>query len=347
MNARIFTDAMQLFPVVLIGFVLPWLGRTRRGLLFGVTVPLEFAASDTAAAAMRRYRTSTLIVAAVVTAAVVVAMCIGTQVRTMAQIAVVIELVAAMVCWQRERRLMLPHGIVVPLERSAGLTPNRHAGAMLATASAMLPLTATGLCLRAHWSQIPARWPQHWNAAGEINGWGVRTPVGVYLPLVMGLVVIMPFVAMVGFMAYAPAAQSRQRGRILAPMAGLAWALALFFCTIALLPLLHLTTVGPIVVLVVLHMLLVLGIVVWMVVRCGFMAPDTIAKQAIEPYDGTDDRFWRGGVLYYNPNDAAVMVPKRYGWGWTLNFARPTAWVFSAAIVGIAMLSILLPRLLR
>ncbi|MCI4346726.1 MAG: DUF5808 domain-containing protein [Thermoplasmata archaeon] len=40
-----------------------------------------------------------------------------------------------------------------------------------------------------------------------------------------------------------------------------------------------------------------------------------------------DDRYWRAGVFYYNPEDPALFVPKRVGVGWTLNFARPVAWV--------------------
>ncbi|MCL6593761.1 MAG: DUF5808 domain-containing protein [Alicyclobacillus sp.] len=46
-----------------------------------------------------------------------------------------------------------------------------------------------------------------------------------------------------------------------------------------------------------------------------------------------DDRYWIGGALYYNPADPAWMVPKRFGIGWTLNFARPAAWLMLLAIL--------------
>ncbi|MBX6342828.1 MAG: hypothetical protein IRY97_10250, partial [Thermomicrobiaceae bacterium] len=42
---------------------------------------------------------------------------------------------------------------------------------------------------------------------------------------------------------------------------------------------------------------------------------------------------WIAGFIYYNPDDPALMVPKRFGVGWTLNFARPAAWIFLAAVV--------------
>ncbi len=36
-----------------------------------------------------------------------------------------------------------------------------------------------------------------------------------------------------------------------------------------------------------------------------------------------DERYWLGGVIYNNPDDPHLVVPKRFGYGSTLNFARP------------------------
>lgn len=46
-----------------------------------------------------------------------------------------------------------------------------------------------------------------------------------------------------------------------------------------------------------------------------------------------DDRHWRLGLIYVNPEDPAVMVPQRVGVGWTLNLARPLSWVFLVALL--------------
>jgi uncharacterized membrane protein len=40
-----------------------------------------------------------------------------------------------------------------------------------------------------------------------------------------------------------------------------------------------------------------------------------------------DDRYWKLGQFYFNPDDPALFLEKRFGIGWTLNFARPLAWV--------------------
>lgn len=44
-----------------------------------------------------------------------------------------------------------------------------------------------------------------------------------------------------------------------------------------------------------------------------------------------DDAHWKFGVFYWNSDDASICVPKRFGIGWTINFARPAAWAIIAA----------------
>lgn len=51
-----------------------------------------------------------------------------------------------------------------------------------------------------------------------------------------------------------------------------------------------------------------------------------------------DDALWLGGVLYYNREDSALLVPRRFGVGWTLNWGNPWSWVFLGAIVAIPFL---------
>lgn len=36
-----------------------------------------------------------------------------------------------------------------------------------------------------------------------------------------------------------------------------------------------------------------------------------------------DDRYWRAGMFYVNRDDPSIMVPKRFGVGWTVNFGNP------------------------
>ncbi|WFR62541.1 DUF5808 domain-containing protein [Paenibacillus amylolyticus] len=53
-----------------------------------------------------------------------------------------------------------------------------------------------------------------------------------------------------------------------------------------------------------------------------------------------DDDYWKLGFIYFNANDPSFIVEKRYGIGWTMNFARPLSWyllLFILAMVGISI----------
>ena len=41
------------------------------------------------------------------------------------------------------------------------------------------------------------------------------------------------------------------------------------------------------------------------------------------------------GILYYNPNDPSIWVDKRFGIGWTLNFAHKESLVIIGMILAI------------
>jgi len=66
-------------------------------------------------------------------------------------------------------------------------------------------------------------------------------------------------------------------------------------------------------------------------------APDLFEKNP-------DNYKW--GIFYYNPRDERTVLPKRNpGFGWTLNFARPAAYLFLLAILAIVALGLFIPKL--
>jgi uncharacterized membrane protein len=46
-------------------------------------------------------------------------------------------------------------------------------------------------------------------------------------------------------------------------------------------------------------------------------------------------------VFYFNRDDAAILVEKRFGLGYSLNFARPMAWIIVALILMAPLIAIL------
>jgi uncharacterized membrane protein len=59
--------------------------------------------------------------------------------------------------------------------------------------------------------------------------------------------------------------------------------------------------------------------------------------------DKNDASHWIWGFIYYNSHDPKLIVPKRFGLGWTFNFAHKTSWIFllgvAAVIVAVKMMS--------
>ncbi|WP_059170485.1 DUF1648 domain-containing protein [Bacillus sp. FJAT-27445] len=56
-----------------------------------------------------------------------------------------------------------------------------------------------------------------------------------------------------------------------------------------------------------------------------------------------DDRYWKLGMFYYNPNDPSIFLEKRFGIGWTNNWAHPLSWII---VLGIVLIAVGIPFLL-
>ena len=69
-------------------------------------------------------------------------------------------------------------------------------------------------------------------------------------------------------------------------------------------------------------------------------------RPADSSFDGPvyrdDDRYWYGGIVYYNPDDPDAVVPKRYGFGWTVNFGHPLGKLFLLIMIGMTVLPVAL-----
>jgi uncharacterized membrane protein len=57
------------------------------------------------------------------------------------------------------------------------------------------------------------------------------------------------------------------------------------------------------------------------------------ASEPSDPPEKTPEECWKAGVVYYNPSDPALVVEKRTGFGYTLNFGNRLSWVLAAGLV--------------
>ena len=88
-------------------------------------------------------------------------------------------------------------------------------------------------------------------------------------------------------------------------------------------------------------------IVISLVVVAGFIAVSVFTGQAggrlaaeLRPNDKVardDDAYWPMGMFYCNADDPSIVVPKRFGVGWTINVARPAAWLAMGGLIALTV----------
>ncbi len=179
-------------------------------------------------------------------------------------------------------------------------------------------------CLVYLWSvyqQLPERYPVHWGISGEPDRWVAKSLAAVLLPGAIGLVVM-------GVMAASALmfekSQHEDR-RAAAPwMVGLEWTLGWLFATIVLLP--------------------VMPSSVWMILAPVAVILGLAIKLSMysSSAPAAPRECWKLGIFYYNPEDPDLMVEKRSGLGYTLNFAHRASWWLMGGLLVLVLAPFLL-----
>ncbi|KFJ00954.1 DUF1648 domain-containing protein [Bifidobacterium stellenboschense] len=367
MNATIATVALLLTVLFLPSLVAvpmvltPWL--TDRREVFGVTVP-PVAHRD------QRIRTlKTGYLRAVVGADAACVVCSfaawllagATGALWAAGMATVLVAVLAVVAQQACRRKVM----TVKRERGWVADGDLRAAAVAETAAPeplgfgweslqAVALAVTTLVGVLGYDRMPDCVPMHMDLAGHVDSWAVKSPAVIWYPVLVQLVMATVMVVCHAVLlrsrrpvdperpassAYAYGVYARAWsvylvvvGLLVAAAMGLGFQLSLIGVVGA-------GTVG-----VLLALVAVVAVVgaIGMGVRYGQNGSrvfDEDDGDAAGDGDGggtmprDDDRYWIGGVIYWNRDDPAVIVPKRFGIGWTCNFARPGAWAGIAALL--------------
>jgi len=84
--------------------------------------------------------------------------------------------------------------------------------------------------------------------------------------------------------------------------------------------------------------LVIFGAVMFYTVKIGQSGSRIEMDHLDEPTDGVmdmdDDRHWKFGLIYVNREDPSLMVEKRFGVGWTMNFGHVGIWIFLVMLIG-------------
>ena len=321
---------------------------TRPGIYFGVTVAPDFRKTPEAQRLLRRYRLEAMIHVAIAFAMILASALPRYQFFFI--VGAIWLAVGPLTAFVEAHKRVQRHAVQAVTVREAVLEPRstRPPGGWIVQVGPFAILLATGIFLHFHWDEIPARFPVHWGIDGQPNGWSNRTPMGVYGPLLLGVLIS----ACMWLTANTLLRSARivDRARPVLVLHDFAYRVGLFLLIIELflavvfscVGLLPLAGVMPVMIVTILMLPAIFFLIVWLnkgrahhIERSGEATPEAAAG------DGTPDECWKFGMLYFNPDDAALWVEKRAGIGYTMNFAHVSAWIIMALILMVPILGLL------
>lgn len=201
-------------------------------------------------------------------------------------------------------------------------------------------LGMTAIFLIAMWDRLPGRWVIHWGASGQPDGWATKTPFWVFFPIGFGFGLWL----LINTMGWITGTLLRKHKTLPVDAAA--------ELAVANMVLIHTLAAGLASVFIILAVwlplgrpdnptgmiLVIVGILALAMVggirRLGTVIR-SLHQRKIPGLEGYT------GVLYRNPNDPRLWVPKLSGLGYTINFAHPKGWLVFLAMIGIPLLIVL------
>jgi uncharacterized membrane protein len=234
-------------------------------------------------------------------------------------------------------------------------TETRLPGGWLVQGSPFAILLAAGVWLDLHWQKIPERFPVHWGMEGQPNGWASRSLFGVYSPLAVGAAVCAGLTLLnYGIAAFSRRAHARGpagevelrfRNMMLWLLLSVEILMALLFSWVSLFALRN-SQAGPHPATVMMVSLAAVAAILFLSLRLargGARRAEARGSEAAlgsagsPAGDRTLERYWKAGMFYVNDDDPAIIVEKRFGIGFTLNFGHPLSWVILFLLVAVPL----------
>jgi uncharacterized membrane protein len=362
------TLLLSLIEVAVLGGLFLILPRiARRGLLFGVYVGEERWGSEDARRVLRGWygRMALVLAAGVAASLVLAALSDGAAAPSVSLLVVLVGFVWA---YLRAHYAARPLAVETraPAVASLSVEPS---------APALLPLITTGLAVAAglaavgfalaHYGDLPERIPTHFDASGAPDGWSDRSLVQILLlPLMtLGLGGFMGLLAY--FILHAKRSlRHADGGASLLAQDRFRLAISRMLCGVTLLVTTLLTglsfqqvqvargiqpSLSPLAIWIgaVGIPVFCIGSILYMMVRYGQGGSrlETAAPGAALTDGIADNRFWKLGAFYVNPEDPSFLVEKRFGFGYTINFGNRWAVIalvgFLIFVLGLSLLGIL------
>jgi len=194
-------------------------------------------------------------------------------------------------------------------------------------------LIAAAGWLASRWDALPARWVVHWGPGGVPNGYASKTFGGVFGPLLLAAGLALFLEGMAVFI------ERTTRGRY--PRLAHAYGNLVRWVSVAVVGVLAVSAVilpsaeprSPRLLLA-----MILGAIVLALVM-GWRGLAVASRRMAAEGESLPKGY--GPFLYRNSEDPRLMVPKLVGMGYTLNFARPGAWLLLAMLLMPALVALI------
>jgi uncharacterized membrane protein len=343
--------------VVMMGALCIALPRfSRPDIYFGITVDPAFRYSEAGRSIGRRYALhATAWTAAAIVIVVASALLHAPAFSGAAFGVVTIGSIAALVVANRHTR---PHAASPSPVREAPLVvrEDRLPGGWIASLLPYLILAASGVYLNLHWDEIPERFPIHWGIDGQPNGWAERTPRGVYGMLGMGalfclmMTIVNWFIVRsrrISYQGTAARFEGSFRAANVWTILVTQYLMAVLFAVIPLLTIFHPGSAefaGLVNTAITIVLMVILFAVFFRLGQGGTRLAGPAAVHTPPIGDRTPDDRWKWGIIYYNPEDPAIMVEKRFGFGYTMNFGNVWSWVLLIVLFALPLGGVFLFR---
>lgn len=196
---------------------------------------------------------------------------------------------------------------------------------------------AIGLAL---YPSAPDMVPTHFDFAGNVNQWTPKGPALIAFPLLFEVFMAACFIFSHWMTIRSKKDIDPARPAISAYAYG---AFARAECILLLVGGSVLTAVlGIVMILMMTEILSMLVTIALIIVTALVFVGATIAVSIVYGQSGSrlvkrleengdmiadNDEHWKAGIFYWNKDDASLILPKRFGVGWTMNWARPAAWL--------------------
>jgi uncharacterized membrane protein len=291
----------------------------RRDILFGVPIPDGFSDSETGRGAIRSYRTTVAVASA---AAILFILYLGNPALNVVPLLSIAA--AGTVSFVAQNRKLRPYAVQPAQVRTVNFSsdPEPLPSFIWLGIAPFLLLAGIAAYLALEWDKIPSRFPVHFDLNGTPNRWVDRSFRGVFgLPIFAAELTTLFFgIVLATWYGTRRNEPMRKPGMIL--MMTVEWCVTLTFAPLPLklaagidLPL-PLVIFGP--------MLLLVPAIIYAVRQ---------SNQPRDPIDPTPNECWKGGIIYHNPADAALLVQRRDGIGFTFNTGNPWTWIILTGIV--------------